>query len=605
MNIFKYGLFATVLAATLTACPPAPTATTVAVTGPASLANGVGAATYTATFTPSSTAGTVQWTMNPPSSATTGTLSVSTSTIAAGVATVQYTPPATVAAALPVTITATLQGASPAVTGNATVTVTPTSATGITVNGSVLKWSGKAEGGVNITVLDAGGNLKSTASAPDGSFTVSNVVAPYQLSAIPALGTGIVPLSNDKVTIANPIVVVRKNAFVAATPPGFQNECTPVPANGQLRVELNQPVGAGNTGEVVYIAPGISYKPTESFASLTLGPAQSIFNLAVPFDLDMCYNDLIGTVVYIERNAGGTIVAKGVLAAVPVFPNTLTKLNGDADAFSSKLGVATSNSSQLTGSATFPSGVITAKVTAFLRVEYNIPAGKISKIAPTVNLGLRTAYYPITSKTLSNAGAVTNWALDIEDFGNASQLKYRAGIQGSPAAGKITIAWSDVITPGTAGTVLNMPSISGTEQPNGILSLPPNSPFRAPGGNIIPEFRVAVVQNTGCSEGNNFLNNYVAGFTGASALWLGSSDDQKTTLPDTNEPARIGFNTDYANFALNALCIREANVTNTADKVLDGRSIQRNFYTDAALTNPDFIRSGVWNVTPTTFRFQN
>lgn len=597
MNIFKYGLIA-VLAAGLASCgggtPPSLT-----ITGINTIGAGDPLATFTATASPSSTSGTVQWTLNPVTPGG-GTLSASTSALAGGVATVQYTPPATVATPLTVTLTGTVG----TLVGTKTFTVNPIATTGVTVNGTVLKWSGKAEGGVNITILDAAGSLKSTASAPDGTFTVTNVVTPYQVSAVPTLGTGIVPLSNDKTTITNPIIVVRKNAFALGTPPGFQNECTPVPLDGTLRAELNQPVGVGNTGEVVYIAPGIDYRPTFSNAKLSLLAGSTIFNVPIKFDLDMCYNDLIGTVVYIERNAGGTIVAKAALANVPIFPNTITKLNADVDAFAPKLSVQTSNSNTLNGTATFPSGIITANVSAYLRVEYTIPPGKISKIAPLVNLGVRTAYYPLETKTINNAGSATNWQLAVEDFGNASGLKYRAGVLGA-VAGKGTASWSEILAPGASAVSLNMPSISGTEQPNGNLQLSPTSPFRAPGGNIIPEFRVAVVQNTGCSEGVNFLNNYIAGYTGASALWLGSSDDQKVTLPDTNEPARIGFTTNYTNVALNALCVRDANTTNVSDKVLDGRGIQRNFYTDAALTNPDFIRAGVFNITTTPFRFEN
>ena len=66
MNIFKYGLVA-VLAAGLASCGGGGnTPTTVAVTGNNALTNGSAAATYTATFTPSSTTGTVEWTLNPP-----------------------------------------------------------------------------------------------------------------------------------------------------------------------------------------------------------------------------------------------------------------------------------------------------------------------------------------------------------------------------------------------------------------------------------------------------------------------------------------------------------------------------------------------------------
>jgi hypothetical protein len=596
------------LAAVMAACGGGGGTTTASFsTGPDSLVSGTttapaAPATYTVTFAPGAS-GNVNWTINPTG---TGTLSAANSAIADNKASVQYTPPNNITAATQVTIKGVLAGSNPEVAATKSVSITLPGAQGVTVNGTVLKWSGKPEGGVNITIVDAGGNIRNTASDPEGKFSVQNVVTPYQLSAIPALGTGIVPLSNDKVTITNPIVVVRKNAFAVGTPPGFQNECTPAPADGNLRVELSQPVGAGNTGEVVYIAPGINYRPTESYASLTEPAGTTVFNFAVPFDRDMCYNDLIGTVVYIERNSGGTIVAKGVRANVPVFPSTTTKLNTDSDALpGGRLGVATANSRQITGTATFPSGIIQANVTAWLRVEYNIPVGKVSKIAPTLTLGARTAYFPLAQKIITNSTATTNWDLDIEDYGVPSGLKYRTSALGT-VAGKGTVAWSDVLeTNGASGIALNMPSISGTEQPNGILSLPPNSPARAPGGNIIPEFRVAVVQNTGCSEGTNFLNNYIAGFTGPSALWLGSSDDVRVTLPDTNEPARIGFNTTYTNFALNSLCIREANVTNVADKVLDGRGIQRNFYTDAALTNPDFIRAGVFNLVSTDFEFRN
>ncbi len=606
MNIFKYGLTA-VLAIGLASCgggtPPSLT-----IGGPAALTAGAAKATFTATATPSSTSGTIQWTLNPPTGS--GTLSASTSTLAGGVASVDYTPPASVSSTLPVTLTGTLQGGT--LTGSKTFNVTSATASGVTVSGTVYKWSGKAEGGVNITIVGADKAIckdpvsgASPVSDPDGKFTCANVITPYQITAVPVIGSGEIPESYDNVKISNPVLVVRKNAFAASTPPGFDNECTPVPPNGKLKVILSQPVGVGNTGTVVFIAPGINYVPTQSNKSLTLGAGQDTFNLSVPFDKDMCYDDLTGTVVYIERTAGNTIIAKGARSDIRVFPNQETALDGTATAFP-KLEVTTSNSATMAGTATFPTGLISQQVTTYLRVDYTIPVGKLSKIAPLVNLGKRQAYYALSTKILSNTSTSTTWDLPTEVFSSAAKLTYRAGFIGFAAGTtKKTSAWSDIVLPDATSIPLNAPSISGTQQPSGELSLPPTSPFRAPNGNIIPDFIVASIQNTGCTEGNNFLNNYIPGFVGATSIWLGNTFDPTIQLPDTNEPARIAFNTAYQNFALNGLCVRDATQTTSSDTILDGRAVQRNFYTDAALEEPDVIRSAVWNINPTGFKYLN
>ena len=474
----------------------------------------------------------------------------------------------------------------------------------IAVNGTVLQWNGKALNGTVITVVDAKGKSRNTTSAPDGAFSIF-LSPPYQITAVPSLGTNLVPMSYDNTTITNPVIVLRKNTFTLDTSPGFDNDCTPIASDGMLHVELSQPVSVGNTGEVVYIAPGIDYRPTFSYAHLTQGAGATLYDIPVKFDKETCYDSLIGTVVYIERSPSGTIFAKAALASVPIFPNTITKLNSDVDAFAPKLNLLTSNAFTIDGTTTLPGGVSSATVTAYLRVEYNIPLGRISKIAPNINLGLRTAYYPFNIKTINNSGTSTSWQIPYEFFGMASGLQYRVSVLGTVFE-RGTIAWSDVLPAiGNLTVDLNPPSFGQVLNPAGALTLPVNSGFRAPNGNIIPEIIGQVVQNAGCSGGNNFLNNYIFGLLGTSALWLGSSNDQKIMLPDTNEPARIIENVDYTNIALNALCIREANTTNVSDKVLDGRSIQRNFYTDAALTNPDFVGAGSYNLTRIPFRFIN
>ncbi len=477
-------------------------------------------------------------------------------------------------------------------------TSTPTTTT---INGKVLKWSGKPEGGINVVLLDMAKKMQTAVSDPNGAFAIANVQAPYQISVVPTLGSGIVPMSYDNTSINNPILVIRKNAFAVSTPPGFQNECAPTPTNGKLRVELSQPVGANNTGELVFIAPGIDYTATRSYKSLILPAGSSIYDLPISFDTDMCYNQLTGTAVYIERNTGGTIVGRGAQTGVNVFPGTTTKLNNDPDASFSKLAVLAATPSTLAGTLSFPSGLGAADITAYLRVEYDTPAGRISKVAGNLALGTRTAYFPLLTKSLTNAS--NTWDLGIENFGANSKLQYRVQATGSSGGTKISFEWSDVLAAGASGVGLNLPSLNGTQQPSGNLQLSASSPFRAPNGNITPEFSASLSQSSSCNEGAGYANNYVLGFASANAIWLGSSNDEKVVLPDTNEPARISFDTPYTFYAINALCVRDANTSNTSDKLLDGRGIQRNFYTDAAIFEPEFIRNGVWNVTGSNFQY--
>ena len=126
MNIFKYGLIA-VLAAGLASCGGG-TAPSLTITGINTIGAGDPLATFTATASPSSTSGTVQWTLNPVTPGG-GTLTASTSALAGGVATVQYTPPATVATPLTVTLTGTVG----TLVGTKSFTVNPSATTGNTV----------------------------------------------------------------------------------------------------------------------------------------------------------------------------------------------------------------------------------------------------------------------------------------------------------------------------------------------------------------------------------------------------------------------------------------------------------------------------------------
>jgi hypothetical protein len=514
-------------------------------------------------------------------------------------------------------LTAKRAGATDA-TKELTVTVGTVSQT-ITINGTVLKWTGKPLQ-VNITVKDSSGT-KTTTSNGQGKFTLANVSTPYEINAVPTAGSGIVPLGYARVTTASPIIVLRKDAFAADTAPGFQNECTPIPVDGRIKAVFSQAVGASNTARLYYIAPGIDYRPTESYAiSPELPAGTTNYTLSVKFDKDMCYDKLLGSVVYIERNAFGTIVAKGNEDNVSVRPNLDTLLDG-SNASSPVLSIRNSNSADFRGTITsFPSNTTVAKVNAFMRVEYETTRSQdgvkklVQAYAPIVlDDGLDqndiTADYGYTGLQISNAAP--NFTLPIENFSDASKVQYRVGAFTRPddKTNKLVWMWSDVQKgSGAAGINLALPSLSGTQRPSGDTKYLPI--FQGPNAEVLPIFESAEVQSDTMTEGLG--NLYYAGFVGGSQTWLGATSPIANKpieyqLVPMNEPARNSLNQTYFNFALNALDVREAAASknDSADKVLDGRAIHRNMFTDSAATEPDLLRGGAWNIVPTPYKFIN
>jgi hypothetical protein len=522
-----------------------------------------------------------------------------------------------VAATTKFTLTAKRAGSADAVK-ELTVTVGTVSQI-ITISGTVVKWTGKPLQ-VNITVKDSSGT-KTTTSNGQGKFTLANVSTPYEINAVPTAGSGIVPLGYARVTTATPTIVLRKDAFAADTAPGFQNECTPVPVDGRIKTTFSQAVGASNTGRLYYIAPGISYRPTESYAISPVLPAgTNNYTLSVPFDKDVCYDKLVGSVVYIERNQFGTIVAKGNEDNVNVRPNLDTLLDG-SNASSPVLSIRNSNSADFRGTLTsFPSNTTVAKVNAYMRVEYETTRSQdgakklVQAYAPIVLDDLLdqndiTADYGFEGLQISNASP--SFTLPIENFSDASKVQYRVGAFTRPddKTNKLVWMWSDVLKgSGAAGINLALPSLSGTQRPSGDTKYLPI--FQGPNAEVLPIFESAEVQSDTFTEGLG--NIYYAGFVGGTQNWLGATSPVANKpieyqLVPMNEPARNSLNQTYFNFALNSLDVREAAASknDSADKVLDGRSIHRNMFTDAAATEPDLLRGGAWNIVPTAYKFEN
>jgi hypothetical protein len=589
MNIFKYGLFATALAATLTACPPAPTATTVAVSGSNALTNGAAAATYTATFTPSSTTGTVEWVLNPPAP-NGGTLSASSSSITGGVATVQYTPPVSVAAAIQVTLTANKQGATPAITDTKTITINPTITTGITVSGKVFQWNNKPFDDVNIFITDSTGtNLPDTQSGVDGTFSVPNVVAPYTISAVPAPGTGVSPISYDKVSTATPNLVLTKAQYLFGNNPGFNpdpisgvNEnCLPKRQDATMSVRLASPVAAGSTATAIFFGEGISFRPTESTASSTIAGGLTTVTFPVKFDQEFCKNVIDGKLLVLETDSGGVIQKKG-FRDVSVITGNKTCIGtcvGAGGTDTPNLNLNQSAGLSFTGNVEFPQGAneATSAVTAYIRFQ------KLPTDVPS--------YFPLKVDSVTRADP--NYNTGVIDLATEG-LSYRLQATVSNTAGD-AVSWanSPIFTSPQSGVVLNYPSFGGTTTPNG----------NTPDSDVTPEFKQGTVSQ---------MNTYFRFFNtpGFANLWLGGSPLTSMTLPVLPDPARLAVQQPYVWFALNALKLADVTATNNGSNVALGNvatgglprpyNVLRNLYGFNAASELDLINSGSVNIKPTT-----
>ncbi len=584
-----FGLLATGLVAVLTACPPPPpVVTTVAVTGNNTLTNGSAAATYTATFTPTATTGTVEWTLNPPAP-NGGSLSAVSSTIANGIATVQYTPPVTVSAAIQVTLTAVKQGSSPAITDVKTITVNPTVTTGVTVNGKVFQWNNRAFDDVNIFITDATGtNLPDTQSAVDGTFSVANVVPPYTISAVPAPGTAVAPISYDAVSTTTPNLVLTKSQYLFGNPPGFNpdqvsgvNEnCLPKRQDGIMSVRLASPVPATSSARAIFFGEGISFRPTESTASDIIPGGSTNVSFAVPFDQEFCKNVIDGKLLVIEFDAGGVIQKKG-FRDVSVITGNKTCVGqcvGAGGTDTPNLNLNQSTGLSFTGNVEFPQGAdeTTSAVTAFIRFQ------KLPTDVPS--------YFPLKVDNVTRADP--NYNTGVIDLATEG-LSYRLQARVNNVAGD-AVSWANsaIFTSPQSGVVLNYPSFGGTTTPNG----------NTPDSDVTPTFRQGTVSQ---------MNTYFRFFQSAvlSELWLGGSPITSMTLPVLPDPARLAVQRPYNWFALNALKLADVTATNNGSNVALGNvaagglarpyNALRNLYGFNAASELDLINAGSVNLKPT------
>ncbi len=605
MNIFKYGLIA-LFAAGLTSCPgPAKTPSLTFAAGGDTLTAGTtaspaAAATYTVNAT--ELTGNVNWTLNP---STTGQLGAQTSAITGGAATVTYTPPNNLTSATSVTLTAT-SATNATVTAQKVITINPAGSTGITVSGKVFKWDNKIFRGVPIVVTDAGGNRQETTSSlTDGSFSIPNPVrTPYTISAVPERATDVAPISYDKVTIANPNLVLAKVGYSGlgggGGNPGFVTEdCNNGSgrADAELYVTTNQPVAVNNQAKIFFVAEGIDFQPIAS-NSVSLPMINGVVNANLPanstsersarfnvkYDGDFCKAEHIGKVVYVERdnNGAGAVVKSGtadvtILSGNKVCVGTCPAAFGTA---TPNLNIAPISPSSFVGTVNFPQGITSA--VAFALVRYQ----NVSTDVP--------AYFAIDQQTILSTNPVFD--LKIATF-NDPKLSYRVGII-AIAGAKINWIYSDITPPGKNDFVLSLPSLGDTVAPPIGQSLD-NSGTASP----FPTFQQRQVTGS-----NIYFRSFATVPAPATNIWLAGSPLTDFKFPQIATPATLSYQQRFNWFAINSLTYRAASLTNASDIALGTTpsvtgtrpyGVLRNLYGLSAFTEPDLIAQGSINGTPT------
>jgi hypothetical protein len=432
-------------------------------------------------------------------------------------------------------------------TGGNTTVNPPPGPTTITVAGKVLKWTGKPLQGIPVFISDAAGSKPQVLTGTDGSFSMAGVQTPYIISAVPAADGTILPISYDKVTIANPQLVVANAGFK----PNFQADCDPLPADAALPVSFPA-IGAGNTAKVYFLAKGIDYRPIESRVVSNDVPAGSTSTTLTPilFDKNLCQDKLSGKLVYLERDAAGTIIKKGS-KDVSVLPGN--PLGAPATAIST--GTAAGGS--LKGSVQLPQGLATAAVYVYMKI----------------GTGPDSVYAQLGDPS----GANPNFDLSIPDL-SADGISFRI-----LAVGNYQWAWSDAQTGPATGIAIALPGNSAPVTPNG----------DTPGGNVTPTFSYNLVSG---------VNFYYTNMVGLSDFWTGGTPQTSIKLPVLSAPARIAINTAYDWSPSTAINLRDASATNGSDKLLDGRAIKHSYIGGDASREPDLVAAGVLASTSTPFK---
>jgi hypothetical protein len=433
-------------------------------------------------------------------------------------------------------------------------TTPPPGPTTITVAGKVLKWTGKPVADIPVFITDATGSKPQVLSGSDGSFSVANVQKPYSISAVPATGSGLWPYTVDRVSITNPQVVLN-----SGLQPNFGTECSPVPSDTNLNLTF-PPVGAGNTASIYFLAKGISYRPSQSSATISALPGMTSRTIPLTFDKNICLKELSGKAVYLEKDASGTIIKKGT--------KDVTLLPGNPAVGGSTESISTGNVVDVSfkGTLQLPQGATTAELGLFMKIGN----------------GLDSVYASIASSNITAASP--NFELKTVDLA-ADGIGFRL-LATATIGSSVSWVWSDVLTGNNSSINLAVPGFSATIAPNG----------DTPGGNVNPTFSYNPV------NGMNFYDTVFIAGGGGNDIWLGGTTQTSIKLPALSAPAQIALNKAYTWYPITAINLRDANLENASDKILDGRTIKHSLVNTDALSEPDLIAAGSLNLAGNAFK---
>jgi len=410
----------------------------------------------------------------------------------------------------------------------------PATPSTITVAGTVQALGGAPLSGVPVAIVDATGPRPYTATANDGTFTIADVTPPYSLSAVPNASSGLVPETWSPLDTAHPVLTLSNDTGDPAS-----TNCPA--ATAHVTGTLSQAVGSGDTGEVVFLAPGLAITQPYSFASANLAAGDTSFDITVSFDPTLCPDQTTGTLIYLEY-PNPPLVAVDTAQLGGVTATAGTTLSGQA------LDVQPAAFVTVQGTVGFPSGIANATLHGLVGKDGLVISFAAAPVNPSAN-------------------------------GFSLQLPKLAGF---------TYAAQAVSGPDYA---MSTPAATpGTVHPT-FLSLPaPIDPGGA-GASTTPTF-----EQSGTSGANVYLTFL---YQGGVMIWMGVSDGPTLTLPVLPSPAVLAHNGGYTwtGAALHVTGMQKL------DDLLDGR-LGSALGKTSLQSSPDITDLGTFNGSYTSFIVQ-
>lgn len=165
----------------------------------------------------------------------------------------------------------------------------------ISVKGRVATYQGLGLDAYRVVLVDAAGPRPAVLTNADGTFRIPDVEVPYSISVVPLKDTQ-TAITFDGVTRADPTVVVHDS--------GLAPPCAK-PATVVLQGTFAQPLPAGRTSKVYFVAEKLHPVSLDSNVTKPLNPGDTTYSLEVPLKQFRCPDALRGRLIFIETDPSG------------------------------------------------------------------------------------------------------------------------------------------------------------------------------------------------------------------------------------------------------------------------------------------------------------